>query len=129
MGGIKKDLFSQHLVHKLNNHGSFAHCRGDTFHALSPDVANRENSGKARFKQIRGPVQRPAVLNLGTGLNESLCVERETTSKPFRVGIGAGHHEYMLEVAGFVRSSFGVVQPNPLKVSVAFKRFDCGPKP
>jgi hypothetical protein len=35
----------------------------------------------------------------------------------------------MLEVAGFVRASFGVVQPNPLKVSVAFKRFDCGPKP
>ena len=109
----------------LNNHGSFAHCRGDTFHALSPDVANRENSGKARFKRIRGPVQRPAVLNLRTGLNEAICVERETTSKPFRVGIGAGHHEYMLDVAGFVRSSFGVVQPNPLKVSVAFKRFDC----
>src|SRR5580700_3213723 len=125
--GIKKDLFSQHLVHKLYNHGSFAHCRGDTFHALSPDVANRENSGKARLKQIRGPVERPAVSNLCTGLNESLCVERETTSKPFRVGIGAGHHEYMLDVAGFVRSSFGVVQPNPLKVSVAFKRFDCGP--
>src|ERR1700693_2340371 len=71
--GIKKDLFSQHLMHKLNNHGSFAHCRGDTFHALSPDVANRENSGKARFKQIRGPVKRPAVSNLCTGLNESLC--------------------------------------------------------
>ena len=68
LGGIKKDLFSQHLVHKLNNHGSFAHCRGDTFPCLSPDVANRENSGKARFKQIRGPVQRPAVLNLRTGL-------------------------------------------------------------
>src|ERR1700722_17762886 len=33
----------------------------------------------------------------------------------------------MLDVAGFVRSSLGVVQPNPLKVSVAFKRFDSGP--
>jgi len=74
-------------------------------------------------------MQTPAVLNLGTGLNEALCVERETTSKPFRVGIGAGHHEYMLEVAGFVRASFGVVQPNPLKVSVAFKRFRLWSKP
>ena len=37
--GIKKDLFSQHLMHKLNNHGSFAHGRGDTLHALRSDVS------------------------------------------------------------------------------------------
>src|ERR1700733_12139457 len=33
----------------------------------------------------------------------------------------------MLDVAGFVHSGLGVMQPHPLKVSVAFKRFDSGP--
>src|ERR1700691_5252167 len=32
-------LLGQNLVHKLNNHGSFAHGRGDTLHALRSDVS------------------------------------------------------------------------------------------
>ena len=40
-------------------------------------------------------MERPAVLNLGAGLDEALCVECETTSKPFNVGVCAGHHEHM----------------------------------
>jgi len=81
-----------------------------TFHALRSDVSDREDSGKARFKRIGRPAQRPAVLNLRTGLDETLCVERNATSKPSRVGLGAGHHKHMLNVPGFALSSFGVVQ-------------------
>ena len=98
-----------------------------TFHALRSDVSDREDSGKARFKRIGRPVQRPAVLNFRTGLDETLCIERNTTAKPFRVGVGAGHHKHMLDVPGFARSSFAVVQSNFLKVRVAFERFDCRP--
>ena len=72
-------------MHKLNDHRPFAHGRGDTFHALGPDIADRKDSGKARFEQIRSAMERPAVLNLGAGLDEALCVERETTLKPFRL--------------------------------------------
>src|ERR1700721_2397662 len=53
LGGIKKDLFSQHLVHKLNNHGPFAHSRGDTFHALSPDVAKPRKLQDGRLVSSR----------------------------------------------------------------------------
>ena len=81
---------SSNLVHKLNNHGSFAHGIGDTLHALSSDIANRENPGKARFEHIRSPVQGPALLNLDTGLYETFCVGRETPSKPFSVGVRRG---------------------------------------
>jgi hypothetical protein len=83
-------LLGQNLVHKLNNHGSFAHGIGDTLHALSSDIANRENPGKARFEHIRSPVQGPALLNLDTGLDETFCVGRETPSKPFSVGVRRG---------------------------------------
>ena len=69
-------------------------------------------------------MERPAVLNLGAGLDEALCVECETTSKPFRVRVRASHHEHMLDVAGFAHSSLTVAQENPLKMRVAFERFD-----
>jgi len=72
-------------------------------------------------------VQTPAVLNLATGLDETLRVERETSSKPFGVGICAGHHEHVLDLPCFARSRLGVVQDNTLKVRVAFERFDPGP--
>ena len=72
-------------MHKLDNHRSFAYGGGDTLHALSPDIANREDSRKARFEQITGTTERPDVLHLGAGLDEALCVERETTLKPFRL--------------------------------------------
>jgi hypothetical protein len=49
-------------------------------------------------------MKRPAVLNLGAGLDEALCVECEITSKPFRVGVCAGHHEHMLDVPSFALS-------------------------
>jgi hypothetical protein len=55
----------------LDNHRSFAHGRGDTLHALSPDIANCEHSGKARFEQIRSTAERPDVLNLCAGLDEA----------------------------------------------------------
>jgi hypothetical protein len=40
-------------MHKSNNHGSLAHSRGDTLHTLSPDIADRKDSGEARFEQIK----------------------------------------------------------------------------
>jgi hypothetical protein len=67
-------------MHKLNSHGSFANGRSDTLHALSPDIADREDSGKARFERIGRPAQRPSVLKVRTGLDETLGVEREATS-------------------------------------------------
>jgi len=54
-------------------------------------------------------------------------IQRETSSKPFLVGIGAGHHEHVLDLAGFARSRLGVVQDDALKVRVAFEGFDRGP--
>jgi hypothetical protein len=84
--------------------------RRGTLHSLSADVANREESGKARFKRVGRPVQRPTVLNLCTGLDEALCVECETFSKLFRVRVGAGQHKNMLHVPCFARSSLGIVQ-------------------
>ena len=66
-------------MHKLDNHGPFTHRRGDTFYALSSDVADGENSGNDGFEQLGKPVQRPAVLNLGAGLDVARCIECETT--------------------------------------------------
>jgi len=40
-------------VYKLNNHRPFANGRGDTFHALGPDIANRKDAEKARFERTQ----------------------------------------------------------------------------
>jgi hypothetical protein len=114
-------------VNELNNHGPFANSRGDPLYALSSDVANREDAGKACFKRISGAAQRPAVLNLSTGLDEALCVECDTSSKPFRVRVGAGHHKNMLDVPGFARSSLGIMQANTVEMRLAFESLDRGP--
>ena len=75
------------------------------------------------------PMGRMQVVRrqIGPRLDETLCVERETPSKPFCVGVRSGHHKHVLNVPGFARSRLRVVQENPLKARVAFERLDPGP--
>src|SRR5689334_7928229 len=89
-------------MNERDSDGAFADGGGHPFDIATSHIAGREDPRLTRFEQMRRPGQRPLRLceivacEIGTGLDESLLVERETAREPARVRHGAGHHEYLL---------------------------------
>jgi len=73
-------------------------------------------------------MQRPVVLNLRTGLDETLCIDA-TLPRSHSV---LGSAPVIMNTCWMSRVSLPPVlalcKSNPLKVRVAFEHFDCGPR-
>ncbi len=72
-------------MNELHCHGPFAYGRGDTLHASGPDIADRENTGKAGFQHERWTGERPGVyariiercIQISSRQDEALVVHSE----------------------------------------------------
>src|SRR4029434_3752591 len=78
----------QHLMHKRDRNRPFANGGGDTLDVAAAHIADRKYTRAARFEEERRACQRPVRgvqffgRQSGTGLDESLVIERETTAQP-----------------------------------------------
>src|SRR5881409_707150 len=78
---------------------AFTNRRGHALHVPCADVADRKDSGQGRLEEVgesrQPPARRREILlrQVGTGLDETPRIERDTALEPCRAGHRACHYE------------------------------------
>src|SRR6185312_3114634 len=123
-------LFSESPVHQLNARRTFAHCRGDAFHASGTNVPYRKDARYGCLEHIGLSRQRPAVgceilpVEVGARSNEAFVIQSEAAGEPGGVGNRAGHEEEMMDWPRLAPAVGGAVPGDMLQALVALQSGD-----
>src|SRR5579862_9914596 len=78
----------QVLMDEGNRHAAFANRGGDPFHRAEPDIAAREDAGRARLQQVRVTLELPVsgAAQIAAGAHVALRVEGDLRREPAGLG-------------------------------------------